>query len=83
MTALAMIETMERLWNHVVPLIGRKRSAGITGGCRKARHVAAIHWPESAHAVDRLGVRWGPSNGGQQIEIAGRGAGVIEEARAD
>jgi hypothetical protein len=35
MTALAMIETMKRLWNHVVPLIGRKRSAGINGGYQK------------------------------------------------
>jgi hypothetical protein len=45
--------------------------------------VAAMHWPESADAVDRLGVRWGPSNGERQIEITGRGAGVIEDARAD
>ena len=35
MTALAIIETMKRLWNHVVPLIRRKRSAGINGGYQK------------------------------------------------
>jgi hypothetical protein len=49
----------------------------------KTRRVAVIHWPESAYAVDRLRVRWGPSNGERQIEVAGRGAGVIEDARAD
>ena len=55
MTAWAMIETMKRLWNYVVPLIDRKRSAGITGGCqKKPTVVAAMHWPESADAVDRL-----------------------------
>ena len=57
MTALAIIETMKRLWNHVVPLIGRKGSAGIIGGCqKKPTVVAAMHWPESAYGV---GSSWG------------------------
>jgi hypothetical protein len=52
MTALAMVETMKSLWNHVVPLIDRKRSAGITGGRKKKPAVvAAMHWPESLYAV--------------------------------
>ena len=66
MTALAMIETMKRLWNHVVPLIGRKRIGDLrpkdveqlardTGGCQKSPAVAAMHWPKSACAVGRAG----------------------------
>ena len=63
MTALAMIETIKRLWNHVVPLIGRKRIGDLrpkdveqlardTGGCqKKPAVVAAMHWPESAYGV--------------------------------
>jgi hypothetical protein len=52
MTALAMIETMKRLRNHVVPLIGRKRIGDLrpkdveqlardTGGCQKKPTVVA------------------------------------------
>ena len=63
MTAWAMIETMKRLWNRVVPLIGRKRIGDLrpkdveqlardTGGCqKKSAVVAAMHWPESAYGV--------------------------------
>jgi hypothetical protein len=54
------------------------------GGCpKKPAIVAAMHWPESAYAVGGTAKRWGVANGERQIKIAGRGAGVIEEARAD
>jgi hypothetical protein len=69
MTALAMIETMKRLWNHVVPQIDRKRIGDLrpkdaeelardTGGCqKKPTVVAAMHWPESAYGVGSRGLR--------------------------
>jgi len=50
---------------------------------KKPAIVAAMHWPESACAVGGAVKRWGSPNGERQIKIAGRGAGVIEEARAD
>ena len=37
----------------------RIRLAGITGECRKARRVAAMHWPESGYEVGRTGTRMG------------------------
>ena len=71
MTAWAMIETMKRLWNRVVPLIGRKRIGDLrpkdveqlardTGGCqKKSAVVAAMHWPESVYARRRGWGCWG------------------------
>jgi hypothetical protein len=44
----------------------------------KARRVAAVHWPESAYAVDRLVGEMGIFHGERQITIASRGAGAIE-----
>ena len=57
---------------------------GRTGGYqKKPTVVAAMHWPESPYAVGRAGDEMGGADGERQIEIAGRGAGVIEDARAD
>jgi hypothetical protein len=50
---------------------------------KKRAAVAAMHWPESAHSVGMAGKKeWG-ANGERQIEIASRGAGVVEDARPD
>jgi len=49
---------------------------------RKNPVVAPVHWPESAYAVGRVG-NDGVANGERQIEIASRGADVVEDARAD
>ena len=49
---------------------------------KKAAVVAAVHWPESAYAVGRAG-QTGVANGERQIEIASRGAVVVEDAPAD
>ena len=50
---------------------------------RKTPAVAAMHWSKSACAVGGGWVAMGSTNGERQIEIAGRGAGVIEDAPAD
>jgi hypothetical protein len=51
MTALAMIETMKRLWNHVVPLIGRKRIGDLRP--KDVEQLAAI--PPDARKAGRCG----------------------------
>jgi hypothetical protein len=63
---------------------GNKKTLAATGGCQKMLAVvAAMHWPKSAWAVGKSWAAMGVTNGERQIEIAGRGAGVIEDARAD
>jgi hypothetical protein len=50
---------------------------------KKPAVVDAVHWAESSEA-ERIGLgkEMGGANGERQIEIASRGAGVIEDARA-